>query len=206
MRLAIVYPSAFLSAVLAVCWVISGRLHVAIYCAGAVASAILGAIAYMTLRIKLSPKTTAKTSLPGLVVAMQQETCERIFQASEHRDRADKSAVVISRSIDQALSDVIDVICREHVMRWLKDMATSPDSIRAGVKRDLEVAAHGLAERLSRVDHVSLLATDVLRKITEHFERVRIALDTPSTPINARQQLPEFRISPHLVSPERELE
>lgn len=59
-----------------------------------------------------------------------------------------------------------------------------------------------------KVDHVKLLAIDVVRKLTDHFEKIRVIRDNNTSTFgsNSPKKLPIFPVSPHLMSQEREIE
>ena len=60
-----------------------------------------------------------------------------------------------------------------------------------------------------QVDHVKFLAIDIVRKVTDHFEKIRVVRENNSSSSSnspKKQQLPTFPVSPHLMSQEREIE
>ncbi|KAK4887229.1 hypothetical protein RN001_003500 [Aquatica leii] len=110
--------------------------------------------------------------------------------------------VVFGRTIDSLLQQLLDYIMRDFVYVYLKDYAYEPNVINDNIKEDLWSAINNLHERLTRVDHVKLIACDLVNRITNHFERIRDA----KTLIAESNHPPLFTLSPHLVSSNKELE
>ncbi|KAF5269792.1 hypothetical protein FQA39_LY08573 [Lamprigera yunnana] len=110
--------------------------------------------------------------------------------------------VIFGRTIDSLLQQLLDYIMRDFVFVYLKDYSYEPNVINDNIKEDLWSAINNLHERLSRVDHVKLIACDLINRITLHFEKIRDA----ETLIAESNHPPLFTISPHLVSSNREVE
>lgn len=83
--------------------------------------------------------------------------------------------VIFGRTVDSQLQLLIDYILRDFVSRWLKDLSYKPDPVIDKFKEHIWGAIHNLYERVLRVDAEKLLASDMVTKITQHFERIRIA-------------------------------
>ena len=73
------------------------------------------------------------------------------------------------------------------------------------LREDMWFVISTVSERLSKVDHVKLLANDIVRKVTEHFENIRI-VQTMHQESSNPQKVPQFSVFPHLMSEERECE
>ncbi|CAH2063482.1 unnamed protein product, partial [Iphiclides podalirius] len=110
-------------------------------------------------------------------------------------------AVIFGRTVDSQLQLLIDYFIRDFVARWLKELAHKPEPIIDKFKEHIWGAVHTLYERLLRVDAEKLLANDIVTKITQHFERIRIARSC-ALELN---QPPVFALAPHLMSSETEL-
>ena len=91
------------------------------------------------------------------------------------------------------------------------------------VRRDIWSGVQNVVERIARVDAVTLLTNDVIRRLTSHFEKVRLAQArvvlttsvatamTSSSSMTTTQdssgpESPVFHVQPHLMSREREEE
>lgn len=83
--------------------------------------------------------------------------------------------VIFGRTVDSQLQLLIDYILRDFVTRWLKELAHKPEPVIDKFKEHIWGGIQNLYERLSRVDAEKLLANDMVVKITQHFERIRIA-------------------------------
>lgn len=77
--------------------------------------------------------------------------------------------------MDSQLQLLIDYVLRDFVARWLKEFAHRPDPVLDKFKEHAWGGVQNLYERLLRVDAEKLLASDMVTKITQHFERIRIA-------------------------------
>lgn len=59
--------------------------------------------------------------------------------------------------------------------RWIKDLSYKPEPVIDKFKEHIWNAVQNLYDRLLKVDAEKLLANDMVNKITQHFERIRIA-------------------------------
>ncbi|XP_041973406.1 sorting nexin-25 [Aricia agestis] len=109
--------------------------------------------------------------------------------------------VVFGRTVDSQLQLLIDYFLRDFLARWLKELSHKPEPVIEKFKEHIWGAVQNLYERLLRVDAEKLLANDMVLKITQHFERIRIA---KSCALELNQP-PVFALAPHLMSPEAEL-
>lgn len=180
-------------------WQIFGGSHVQIclYILGIISSMIFGFCAYFAVRMHLSPKFEKNYSMPVSVLKMQEQLCEKYYRKEFESADDTKSAPVISRNIDETLNNLIELVSRDYILIWFGYLMHSDQETKKDLKKDFWVIIRKLSERLSNTDHVKLLAMDVIKKITDHFERIRLAQDSPDA---------KFEISPHLISSEREME
>ncbi|XP_028171900.1 sorting nexin-25 isoform X1 [Ostrinia furnacalis] len=109
--------------------------------------------------------------------------------------------VIFGRTVDSQLQQLIDNVLRDFVTRWLKEWSHKPEPVIDKFKEHTWGAIQNLYERLLRVDAEKLLASDMVTKITQHFERIRIARSC-ALELN---QAPVFALAPHLMSCETEL-
>ncbi|CAD0198928.1 unnamed protein product [Chrysodeixis includens] len=109
--------------------------------------------------------------------------------------------VIFGRTVDSQLQLLIDYILRDFVARWLKEFSHKPEPVIDKFKEHVWGGVQNLYERLQRVDAEKLLASDMVTKITQHFERIRIARSC-ALELN---QPPVFALSPHLMTCETEL-
>ncbi|CAG4940388.1 unnamed protein product [Colias eurytheme] len=109
--------------------------------------------------------------------------------------------VVFGRTVDSQLQQLIDYFLRDFVTRWIKELTHKPEPVIEKFKEHIWGAVQNLYERLLRVDAEKLLANDMVTKITQHFERIRIA---KSCALELNQP-PVFALLPHLMSIDTEL-
>lgn len=83
--------------------------------------------------------------------------------------------IVFGRTVDGQLHQLIDKVLRDFVTRWFIEMAYKPDPAVEKFKEHLWGGIQNLHERLLRIDAEKLIASDMVTKITLHFERLRIS-------------------------------
>ncbi|CAK1578206.1 unnamed protein product [Parnassius mnemosyne] len=110
-------------------------------------------------------------------------------------------AVIFGRTVDSQLQLLIDYFIRDFVTRWLKELSHKPEPVIDKFKEHIWGAVQTLYDRLLRVDAEKLLANDMVTKVTQHFERIRIARSC-ALELN---QPPVFALAPHLATCETEL-
>ncbi|KAM3968308.1 LOW QUALITY PROTEIN: sorting nexin snazarus [Aphomia sociella] len=108
--------------------------------------------------------------------------------------------IIFSRTVDSQLQQLIDYVLRDFVTCWLKELSHRPEPVVDKFKEHIWGAIQNLYERLLRVDTEKLLAGDMVIRITQHFERIRIA---KSCAMELNQPL--FALAPHLTTFETEL-
>ncbi|CAG9563554.1 unnamed protein product [Danaus chrysippus] len=109
--------------------------------------------------------------------------------------------VIFGRTVDSQLQLIIDYFIRDFVTQWLKELSHKPEPVIDKFKEHIWTAVQNLYDRLLKVDAEKLIANDVVTKITQHFERIRIARSC-ALELN---QPPVFALAPHLMSSEMEL-
>ena len=100
----------------------------------------------------------------------------------------------ISRNIDHVVNELIELISKDYILYYFEHLMgseSSIDEVKMGLKRDFWTIINNFSERLAKIDQVKLVSTDVVRKITSHFERIRISQESSQI----------FAISPHLNAP-----
>ncbi|XP_072942147.1 sorting nexin-25 [Epargyreus clarus] len=109
--------------------------------------------------------------------------------------------VIFGRTVDSQLQQLIDYFLRDFVAKWLKELCHKPEPVIDKFKEHIWGAIQNLYERLNHVDAEKLLASDVVSRITNHFERIRLA---HACALELRSQ-PIYAIPSHLTSLEAEL-
>ncbi|XP_063892556.1 sorting nexin-25 isoform X2 [Helicoverpa armigera] len=118
-----------------------------------------------------------------------------------HATKKSHLPVIFGRTVDSQLQLLIDYVLRDFVARWLKELSHKPEPVIDKFKEHVWGAVQNLYERLLRVDAEKLLASDMVTKITQHFERIRIARSC-ALELN---QPPVFALAPHLMAADTEL-
>ena len=79
------------------------------------------------------------------------------------------------------------------------------------IRRDFWSGIQNLSERISRIDPVIFFTNDLVRRLTSHFEKIRLVQNRVSPPSTAtlnpsKNEAPTFHIFSHLATREREEE
>nr|XP_023024783.1 sorting nexin-25 [Leptinotarsa decemlineata] len=109
---------------------------------------------------------------------------------------------IFGRTVDSLLMQLLDFLIRDYILIYLTDFAYELDTLGTNIKDDLWGALNTLHEKLSRIDRAKLIAGDIVLKITNHFERIRLA----KAVVAESDRPPIFQLSPHVMSSEKELE
>ncbi|XP_022114561.2 sorting nexin-25 isoform X3 [Pieris rapae] len=109
--------------------------------------------------------------------------------------------IIFGRTVDSQLQQLLDYFLRDFVTQWIKELTHKPEPIIEKFKEHLWGAIQNIYDRLLRIDAEKLLANDMVTKVTQHFERIRIST---SCAIELNQP-PVFALMPHLMSLDTEL-
>lgn len=94
--------------------------------------------------------------------------------------RGEPKKVVISRNIDLALQEVIDLSLRDFVLTWYEDLSKDQESLLTAIMGDVWIIIKRLSARLSKVDMMKLITQDVVEKLHSHFTEIRTAAKSDS--------------------------
>ncbi|XP_046394040.1 sorting nexin-25 [Ischnura elegans] len=164
-----------------------------------VASMGLGISSVICAHIILSSKHNVEVSPP-----IELETLDKLLQKPEWVNK-DVPAhlrfpVIYGRVVDGLLHQLVDLILRDFITPWLKDLTFNHEDHLLDIKDAIWKAIQNLQERLSRIDEAKLVAGDMIVKVTQHFEKIRVA----RAMVDGRDKTPVLALSPHLMSRERE--
>ncbi|XP_060599757.1 sorting nexin-25-like [Ruditapes philippinarum] len=109
--------------------------------------------------------------------------------------------VIISRNMDLELQDVIDLLLRDFILTWYKDLSVDRDSLQAHLQLDLWKVIEKVSDRLTKIDTVQFITQDVVNKLIQHFQDIRLA--TRKGP--SEEPVQKFVLHPWLLSEEKEL-
>jgi len=185
--------------------VLGSPTQVFLFLLGCLASFAAGAIAYLLARVHFSPPFSSSTTLPPKSALRSQEANLAIIEARARRETDSPTAPHITRSIDQALNEIVDLISKDYVFYWVDGLMASQTEAKARFKKDCWTALDNFSARVAKVDMVKVLATNLVKKIADHLEKIRLIQEElhANSPNGAA---PTFVISPHLTSAEREIE
>ncbi|XP_078326313.1 sorting nexin-25-like isoform X2 [Crassostrea virginica] len=102
---------------------------------------------------------------------MAQELLKQLEKRYEKK--SDIKKVVISRNVDSALQEVLDLVTRDYIMSWYSDLSKDHDAFLNSLRCDLWAMIDTLTNRLRRIDKMKLITEDVVLIIHKHFQEVR---------------------------------
>ena len=168
-----------------ICW--------SFYFLGLLLSAMFGVLVYIQIIPRISPKIKnppqQKPLFPQIIKA-----------ATENLD--DLTNPVFSRNVDCQINLIIQRLITDYISPWIQPlmMESSLDEVNSMLKRDIWIALKELSQRLSQVDKVHLISTEMVQKVTEHFARLRLATDEALA--NGKEA--DFQVSAFLLDEEKE--
>ena len=188
----------FVGSVFGAVLVLSGGFIPFLLLTGLVSSVALCVLTYFIVRIRFSPKHRVNFSFPPNVQKIQEMILSNI--EARQKNVPINEELRISRNIDQSINDLIELTSKEYILYYFEHLidGSGGQKAKSALKKDIWTVIDNLTERLSKMDRVKFLSTDVVKKITLHFEKIRLSME--SSPPSS------FEISPHLVDSEREIE
>lgn len=164
---------------------------------------VLSFLGYVAFRLRCSRPIRSVDFLPKSVLEMQRLLLDPKGLGDGLNAQEEKVAPKISRNIDQALNDILDLASKDYVFYWFGHLMMNSSISEEKLKKDLWHVICSLKERLANTDSVKILAIDLVKRVCNHFEKIRLIQENhPSS----SKQAPNFQISPHLMSTEREIE
>ncbi|TRY71836.1 hypothetical protein TCAL_10392 [Tigriopus californicus] len=179
------------------------NLELFLFFVSIMATIMLSALGYVTLRLRCSRPIRSVDFLPKSVLEMQRLLLDQSGLGEGSGVQEEKAAPKISRNIDQALNDILDLASKDYVFYWFGHLMMNQSISEEKLKRDLWHVISSLKDRVANTDHVKILAIDLVKRVCCHFEKIRLIQENrPSS----SKQAPNFHVSPHLMSTEREME
>lgn len=111
--------------------------------------------------------------------------------------------VVISRSLDNALQEVIDLACRHFILAWYEPLTKDKRFVKHS-QAEMWRVIDRISRRMSEIDLVSFLSQDVLDCLHQHFKHIRLAKKDPLGDKNEDSSI--FILHSWLRDEEKELE
>ncbi|CAL1530899.1 unnamed protein product, partial [Lymnaea stagnalis] len=114
--------------------------------------------------------------------------------------------VVISRSLDNCLQEVLDLISRHYILTWYEGLSKDKETLVKHAQTEMWIIVDKISRRLSEVDLVQFLSQDVLNCLHQHFRNIRLAKRNkdPSSE-RIEEECTKFMFHPWLKDDEREL-
>ncbi|XP_059174866.1 sorting nexin-25-like [Physella acuta] len=113
--------------------------------------------------------------------------------------------VVISRSIDNALQEVLDLISRHYILTWYEPLTQDKTFVKQA-QAEMWSILDKVSRRLSEVDLVRFLSQDVLDCLHQHFRNIRLAKRSKETSSDkSEEEHKKFMFHSWLKDKEQEL-
>lgn len=90
------------------------------------------------------------------------------------RRELSRYSLIISRSVDGVLQNLLDLIFRDFVSSWLKDLVISDKELIDSLKLDVWLGIQRIHERAVKIDQTNLIACKIVNKLTGHLEKIRL--------------------------------
>ncbi|PIK36408.1 putative sorting nexin-25 [Apostichopus japonicus] len=81
--------------------------------------------------------------------------------------------VVVSRSVDKSVKEVFELVVRDFIISWYRDIGKDEDMFLDALEEDVWEFVDNLQRRLRNVDKVHLLTSDIVLKLLEHFQMLK---------------------------------
>ncbi|XP_064621309.1 sorting nexin-25-like isoform X2 [Lineus longissimus] len=112
----------------------------------------------------------------------------------------DKTKVVISHNLDEAIKEVQDLVVRDYVHSWYDEIGKD-QKVMQSMEADIWKVIGNVSLRLGKVDLVTVMSQDIVNKLCQHFQEIKDAAIRPK----GSGPRPKFLLHPWLVSEEKEL-
>lgn len=142
---------------------------------------------------------TYKPSTPPPDPAVTRELLEKLMELQAEKKSKPKK-VVISRNIDLAIQEVMDFVVRDFILTWYKDLSRDQDTFVNAVRSDMWELVENVSSRLTKVDKMKFITSDVIHKIHTHFTDIRHATKRDSSDVSRK-----FILQPWLENEEKEI-
>ncbi|XP_037094661.1 sorting nexin-25-like isoform X2 [Pollicipes pollicipes] len=164
-----------------------------------VLSVLVGAVLAVWVHLKLGKlqKVPVKRPVPVDLV-------KNILKSASKRDNTEsyQRPPIISRSVDEVIAEIVNHVVEDFFTSWYSQLASEPEAQAELIKNELWESLRRLRDRLSAIDEVNFIATNVFNKIKQHFQRIRIAHEMS----DGKTTLPMYTLVSYLANPERELQ
>ncbi|KAL8624040.1 hypothetical protein ACOMHN_041630 [Nucella lapillus] len=82
---------------------------------------------------------------------------------------------LISRSLDNALQEIIDLICGDFILNWYRDLSCDHNTLISSIQCEMWQLIDNISSRLSDIDVVRVATQDVVETLYYHFKCIRLA-------------------------------
>lgn len=130
----------------------------------------------------------------------QRSSLFHIFAAkkfeNQHLDNCFKSRLLISKTVDPVIEDLIDYTLRDFVFVWYNDLVPEEKfNLNQRLKNELWIVVSRLLTRLRSVDQLTFFTKDLIERFTKHFRKIN----------SYHQSKVAYELNAHLKSEEAEL-
>ncbi|KAM9623026.1 sorting nexin-25 isoform 2-T2 [Trichechus inunguis] len=156
------------------CWQAAGGwgpcaalLRLVLYLGCAAAAFVLGTVLALVCRSRRAPPPDFLVAWSGLA-AFAGRPPESPVYGNSH-ESVQSRRVVISHNMDKALKEVFDYSYRDYILSWYGKLSRDEGQLYHLLSEDFWEIAKQLRHRLSHVDMVKVVCSDVVRALLTHF-------------------------------------
>uniref|UniRef100_A0A8C3VT08 Sorting nexin 25 n=1 Tax=Catagonus wagneri TaxID=51154 RepID=A0A8C3VT08_9CETA len=156
------------------CWLAAGGagpgivlLRFSLYLGCAAAAFLLGTLFSLVCRSRRAPPPDFAAAWRRLAAAARCRPGSPVYGNSH--ESVQSRRVVISHNMDKALKEVFDYSYRDYILSWYGSLSRDEGQLYHLLSEDFWEIARQLRHRLSHVDVVKVVCSDVVRALLTHF-------------------------------------
>ncbi|XP_032474293.1 sorting nexin-25 isoform X1 [Phocoena sinus] len=143
-------------------------LRLSLYLGCAAAAFLLGTLFSLVCRSPQAPPPDFAAAWRRLAAAARRPPESPVCGNSVH-ESVQSRRVVISHNMDKALKEVFDYSYRDYILSWYGSLSRDEGQLYHLLSEDFWEVVRRLRHRLSRVDMVRVVCSDVVRALLAHF-------------------------------------
>ncbi|KAK3099373.1 hypothetical protein FSP39_003500 [Pinctada imbricata] len=124
---------------------------------------------------------------------------QKMIEKRSERTGEVKKVVVITRNIDIAIQEVIDLVVRDYILTWYTDLSKDQDTFTNSFRSDMWVMIENFSVRLARIDQMKFFTKDLVEILHRHFKTIRHYTKRPDQEVT-----PVFILQPWLENDQME--
>lgn len=154
--------------VLAIGWCACGWLWPVVY----ICVAVLGA--FYTVQWRLVQGEVYKAPASQQHVTVASAVLQKMMEKERVRPQVQRKTL-ISRSLDNAIQELLELVCRDFILNWYKTLSSDHHTVINTIIAEMWQLVDNITSRMSEIDVVTVVTKDVVDTLYEHFKNVRLA-------------------------------